>query len=77
MGEVVMVKTEGEGDPEDPNKTQVILQLQPVTTGYVQKPGVSSWRQRKAGMGTEATIYFNTTNTSTGISDVRLLLGSN
>ncbi|KAM9340636.1 glucocorticoid modulatory element-binding protein 1 [Symphorus nematophorus] len=33
MGEVVMVKTEGEGDPDDPNKTQVILQLQPVTTG--------------------------------------------
>lgn len=33
MGEVVMVKTAGEGDPEDPNKTQVILQLQPVTSG--------------------------------------------
>ncbi len=37
VGEVVMVKTEEEGDPEDPNKTQVILQLQPVTSGYVQK----------------------------------------
>lgn len=34
MGEVVMVKAEGEGDPEDPTKTQVILQLQPITTGY-------------------------------------------
>ncbi|XP_070778184.1 glucocorticoid modulatory element-binding protein 1 [Enoplosus armatus] len=33
MGEVVMVKAEGEGDPDDPNKTQVILQLQPITTG--------------------------------------------
>lgn len=36
MGEVVMVKDDsGEGDPDDPNKTQVILQLQPITTGYV------------------------------------------
>uniref|UniRef100_A0A3Q0R3L2 Glucocorticoid modulatory element binding protein 1 n=1 Tax=Amphilophus citrinellus TaxID=61819 RepID=A0A3Q0R3L2_AMPCI len=35
MGEVVMVKADGgEGDPDDPNKTQVILQLQPITTGY-------------------------------------------
>ncbi|XP_071357377.1 glucocorticoid modulatory element-binding protein 1 isoform X2 [Trachinotus anak] len=33
MGEVVMVKAEEEGDPDDPNKTQVILQLQPITTG--------------------------------------------
>ncbi|XP_004564461.1 glucocorticoid modulatory element-binding protein 1 isoform X2 [Maylandia zebra] len=34
MGEVVMVKDDsGEGDPDDPNKTQVILQLQPITTG--------------------------------------------
>ncbi|XP_030597646.1 glucocorticoid modulatory element-binding protein 1 isoform X1 [Archocentrus centrarchus] len=34
MGEVVMVKADGgEGDPDDPNKTQVILQLQPITTG--------------------------------------------
>ncbi|XP_041811437.1 glucocorticoid modulatory element-binding protein 1 isoform X2 [Chelmon rostratus] len=33
MGEVVMVKADGEGDPDDPNKTQVILQLQPVTAG--------------------------------------------
>ncbi|XP_034401270.1 glucocorticoid modulatory element-binding protein 1 [Cyclopterus lumpus] len=33
MAEVVMVKAEGEGDPDDPNKTQVILQLQPITTG--------------------------------------------
>ncbi|XP_039978299.1 glucocorticoid modulatory element-binding protein 1 isoform X2 [Xiphias gladius] len=33
MGEVVMVKAEGEGDPNDPNKTQVILQLQPITSG--------------------------------------------
>uniref|UniRef100_A0A3Q4IBK3 Glucocorticoid modulatory element binding protein 1 n=1 Tax=Neolamprologus brichardi TaxID=32507 RepID=A0A3Q4IBK3_NEOBR len=31
MGEVVMVKDDsGEGDPDDPNKTQVILQLQDV-----------------------------------------------
>lgn len=28
-----MVKTEDEGDPDDPSKTQVILQLQPITTG--------------------------------------------
>ncbi|TNN86166.1 Glucocorticoid modulatory element-binding protein 1 [Liparis tanakae] len=33
MAEVLMVKGEGEGDPDDPNKTQVILQLQPITTG--------------------------------------------
>ncbi|XP_034560900.1 glucocorticoid modulatory element-binding protein 1 isoform X2 [Notolabrus celidotus] len=33
MAEVVMVKTDGEEDPNDPNKTQVILQLQPITTG--------------------------------------------
>ncbi|XP_041664138.1 glucocorticoid modulatory element-binding protein 1 isoform X2 [Cheilinus undulatus] len=33
MAEVVMVKTDGEEDPSDPNKTQVILQLQPITTG--------------------------------------------
>ncbi|GLD62612.1 glucocorticoid modulatory element-binding protein 1-like isoform X2, partial [Lates japonicus] len=33
VGEVVMVKADGEGDPDDPNKTQVILQLQPITTG--------------------------------------------
>lgn len=41
MGEVVMVKADGEGDPDDPNKTQVILQLQPITSGYVMKPGVT------------------------------------
>lgn len=46
MGEVVMVKADGEGDPDDPNKTQVILQLQPITTGYVPKPGVTSLRLR-------------------------------
>ncbi|CAI5689918.1 glucocorticoid modulatory element-binding protein 1 isoform X2 [Oreochromis niloticus] len=34
MGEVVMVKDDsGEGDPDDPSKTQVILQLQPITAG--------------------------------------------
>nr|XP_020462077.1 glucocorticoid modulatory element-binding protein 1-like isoform X2 [Monopterus albus] len=33
MGEVVMVKGDGESDPDDPNKTQVILQLQPIATG--------------------------------------------
>ncbi|XP_070703203.1 glucocorticoid modulatory element-binding protein 1 isoform X2 [Pempheris klunzingeri] len=33
MAEVVMVKADGEGDPDDPNKTQVILQLQPITAG--------------------------------------------
>ncbi|XP_008288685.1 glucocorticoid modulatory element-binding protein 1 isoform X2 [Stegastes partitus] len=33
MGEVVMMKTDGEVGNEDPNKTQVILQLQPITTG--------------------------------------------
>lgn len=37
MGEVVMVKTKGEGDSDDANKTQVILQLQPITAGYVTK----------------------------------------
>lgn len=35
VGEVVMVKSEGEGDPDDPNKAQVILQLQPIATGFV------------------------------------------
>lgn len=39
MGEVVVVKTteeeeEEEGDPDDPSKTQVILQLQPITSGW-------------------------------------------
>ncbi|XP_028453459.1 glucocorticoid modulatory element-binding protein 1 isoform X1 [Perca flavescens] len=33
MAEVVMVKGDNEGDPDDPNKTQVILQLQPIPTG--------------------------------------------
>lgn len=33
MGEMVMVKAT-EGNPDDPNKTQVILQLQQIT-GYV------------------------------------------
>ncbi|KAF7652371.1 hypothetical protein LDENG_00097740 [Lucifuga dentata] len=33
MEEVVMVKAEDGGDPDDPSKTQVILQLQPITTG--------------------------------------------
>ncbi|KAM6903391.1 glucocorticoid modulatory element-binding protein 1 [Lycodopsis pacificus] len=33
IAEVVMVKADGEGDPDDPNKTQVILQLQPIATG--------------------------------------------
>ncbi|XP_068188832.1 glucocorticoid modulatory element-binding protein 1 isoform X2 [Antennarius striatus] len=33
MGEVVMVKAEGEEESDDPNKTQVILQLQTITTG--------------------------------------------
>ncbi|KAK5855459.1 hypothetical protein PBY51_005560 [Eleginops maclovinus] len=32
MAEVVMVKAE-DGDPDDPSKTQVILQLQPIPTG--------------------------------------------
>lgn len=36
VGDVVMVKADGEGDPNDPNKAQVILQLQPVITGYVK-----------------------------------------
>lgn len=53
VGEVVMVKSEGEGDPDDPNKAQVILQLQPITTGFViarsdlQKPLVPSRRRQK------------------------------
>ncbi|XP_068603557.1 glucocorticoid modulatory element-binding protein 1 [Brachionichthys hirsutus] len=33
MGEVVVVHAGAEGDADDPNKTQVILQLQPITTG--------------------------------------------
>ncbi|XP_031710218.1 glucocorticoid modulatory element-binding protein 1 isoform X2 [Anarrhichthys ocellatus] len=32
IAEVVMVKADGEGDPDDPNRTQVILQLQPIAT---------------------------------------------
>lgn len=35
MAEVMMVKTDADGDPDDPNKTQVILQLQPIPAGYV------------------------------------------
>lgn len=41
MGEVVMVKAGGDVDLDDPNKTQVILQLQPITTGYVMKYGAA------------------------------------
>lgn len=41
MGDMVMVKAAGECDPDDPNKTQVILQLQPITTGYVVKYGAA------------------------------------
>ncbi|KAM8884533.1 glucocorticoid modulatory element-binding protein 1 isoform 2-T2 [Synchiropus picturatus] len=33
VGEVVMLKTDVEGDSDDPNKTQVILQLQPIDAG--------------------------------------------
>lgn len=33
MAEVVMVKGEVEGDSDDPSKTQVILQLQPIASG--------------------------------------------
>ncbi|KAM4725003.1 glucocorticoid modulatory element-binding protein 1 isoform 2-T2 [Anableps anableps] len=33
VGDMVMVKNEDEGDSDDPSKTQVILQLQPITTG--------------------------------------------
>lgn len=39
VGDMVMVKNEDEGDSDDPNKTQVILQLQPISTGYVLQPG--------------------------------------
>uniref|UniRef100_A0A3Q1FK97 Glucocorticoid modulatory element binding protein 1 n=1 Tax=Acanthochromis polyacanthus TaxID=80966 RepID=A0A3Q1FK97_9TELE len=35
VGEVVMVKADGDGGTEDPNKTQVILQLQPIATGIM------------------------------------------
>lgn len=38
VGDVMMLKSEGDGDAEDPSKTQVILQLQPISTGYVQRP---------------------------------------
>lgn len=34
VGQVVMA--EDDGDPDDPNKTQVILQLQPISTGFVR-----------------------------------------
>lgn len=40
MGEVVMVKADGDGDPSDPSKAQVILQLQPIASGWVLKLGV-------------------------------------
>uniref|UniRef100_H3CDV9 Glucocorticoid modulatory element binding protein 1 n=1 Tax=Tetraodon nigroviridis TaxID=99883 RepID=H3CDV9_TETNG len=33
VGEVVMVKAEAQGDPDDPSKAQVILQLQPISSG--------------------------------------------
>ncbi|XP_011479366.1 glucocorticoid modulatory element-binding protein 1 isoform X1 [Oryzias latipes] len=33
VGDVMMLKSEGDGDAEDPSKTQVILQLQPISTG--------------------------------------------
>ncbi|CAG5884215.1 glucocorticoid modulatory element-binding protein 1 isoform 1-T2 [Menidia menidia] len=33
VGDVVMVKADGGSDCDDPNKTQVILQLQPITSG--------------------------------------------
>ncbi|XP_061597181.1 glucocorticoid modulatory element-binding protein 1 isoform X2 [Cololabis saira] len=33
VGDMVMVKAEGDCDSDDPNKTQVILQLQPITVG--------------------------------------------
>uniref|UniRef100_A0A3P9H6W2 Glucocorticoid modulatory element binding protein 1 n=1 Tax=Oryzias latipes TaxID=8090 RepID=A0A3P9H6W2_ORYLA len=33
VGDVMMMKSEGDGDAEDPSKTQVILQLQPISTG--------------------------------------------
>ena len=65
MGEVVMVKAEGEGDPSDPNKTQVILQLQPITSGYVTKQGVTRCQ------------IFNATHTATGMPNGQPLLGLN
>lgn len=36
VGEVVMVKAEAQGDPDDPSKAQVILQLQPISSGLVR-----------------------------------------
>uniref|UniRef100_A0A3P9KWZ9 Glucocorticoid modulatory element binding protein 1 n=1 Tax=Oryzias latipes TaxID=8090 RepID=A0A3P9KWZ9_ORYLA len=33
IGDVMMMKSEGDGDAEDPSKTQVILQLQPIGSG--------------------------------------------
>lgn len=42
VGEVVMVKAEDEGDANDPHKAQVILQLQPISTGFVRSPDRSS-----------------------------------
>lgn len=46
MGDVVMVKgTEEEDDPDDPSRTQVILQLQPITPGYVEDTGMVSGKR--------------------------------
>lgn len=56
MGEVVMVKADGEGDPDDPNKTQVILQLQPITTGYVH---IKLTTVVRTPVGTEVTMSYN------------------
>ncbi|XP_062301603.1 glucocorticoid modulatory element-binding protein 1 isoform X1 [Osmerus eperlanus] len=51
MGDVVMVKgTEEEDDPDDPSRTQVILQLQPIT------PGVFSYRMDEESAETEAAV---------------------
>lgn len=37
MGEVMVVKTKDEDECDDADKAQVILQLQPITVGYVTK----------------------------------------
>lgn len=38
MGEVMVVKTKDEDECDDADKAQVILQLQPISVGYVTKP---------------------------------------
>ena len=49
LAEVVMVKAE-DCDPDDPNKTQVILQLQSIPTGYVPLYIYHPWYVLRTGV---------------------------